>query len=126
MANLLNWLPLKIKQRKCEALLRGAAGWPVTTAKLLKSIVVLKDPLAEGETAFQDSQVESPYYFVLPGGYFGGHARSVPLSDSEAHRLLRLLPEDTEINVRYNPANLDETATLPGDNPGFAMTIWAG
>ena len=113
-------------RRKHEALLRQAAAWPTVTANLLKSTVEEKNPLAEGGTAFQDRQVEAAFYFTLESGYFGGHLRSAPMSDSEAHRALRILPEDTPVEIRYNPQNPDETATLATDNPNFPIAIWPG
>ena len=124
MAGLLTLLPNLVRRRKREALLRAAASWPTIQARLLKSTVVPKDPLAEEGTAFQESQVESAFYFTISGSYFGGHLRSTPLSDSEGHRLLRQLPEDTEVTIRYNPDNPDQTVTLPADNPGFPAAIW--
>jgi len=125
MAALLNWLPLLLRRRKREQDLALAATWPTTTAKLLKSIAIEKDPLAEDGSAFQDRQIESAFYFTLDGSYFGGHLRSTPLSDSEAHRMLRQLPEDTPVTVRYNPANPDEAHTLAIDNAGMLpITIW--
>ncbi len=125
MAALVNWLPLLLRRRKREQSLAQATAWPTVTARLLKSIVVEKDPLAEGGTAFQDRQIESAFYFTLDGSYYGGHLRSTPLSDTEAHRLIRQLPEDTPVQVRYNPANPDETHTLATDNQGsLPITIW--
>ncbi len=124
MAGLLTLLPNLLRRRKRDALLGAAAAWPTLPAKLLKSTVVSKDPLAEGDTAFQDSQVESAFYFTFSGSYFGGHLRTTPVSDSEGHRLLRQLPEDTEVTIRYNPANPDQTVTLPADNPNFPAPIW--
>ena len=125
MAALLNWLPLLLRRRKREQALAQAAQWPKVTAKLLKSTVIEKDPLAEGGTAFQDRQIESAFYFTLAGSYYGGHVRSTPLSDSEAHRMLRQLPEDTPVTVRYNPANPDQTVTLAEDNRGkLPIEVW--
>jgi hypothetical protein len=125
MAALVNWLPLLLRRRKRDQALALAATWPTATAKLLKSIVVEKDPLAEGGTAFQDRQVEAAFYFTLDGSYYGGHLRSTPLSDGEAHRMLRQLPEDTPVTIRYNPANPDQTHTLAADNAGkLPITIW--
>jgi hypothetical protein len=128
MAAIFQWVPLLLRRRKRDAMLQQAAAWPVIEAKLLKSIVLEKDPLAEGGTTFQDRQIESAFYFTLPqregGSYFGGHLRSVPLSDSEAHRMLRQLPEDMPVRVRYNPDNPDQNVTLPVDNPQFPTGIW--
>ncbi len=58
-------------------------------------------------------------------GYYGGHLLSLPLSDSEAHRLLRLVQEDTPVEVRYNPADPNQTHTLASDNPNvLPFSIW--
>jgi hypothetical protein len=126
MAAVLTWLPLLLRRRKREQALALAQHWPIANAKLLKSNVVEKDPLAEGNTAFQDRQVEAAFYFTHEGAYFGGHLRSVPLSDSEAHRALRSVPEDTPVLVRYNPHNPDQAHTLATDNEAFPFQIWPG
>ena len=121
---MVDFIPRLLAKRKREAALKLAANWPTTPAKLLKSIVVPKDIAAEEGTVLQIMQIESQFYFTKDDGYYGGHVRSIPLSDSEAHRLLRNLPEDTLIQVRYNPANPDQTHTFPADNPNFPFTIW--
>ncbi len=126
MAVILSWVPLLLRRRKRSALLRDAAAWPLTEARLLKSVVLEKDELAEGGTSFQDRQIEAAFYFTLDDSYFGGHLRSAPLSDSEAHRALRTLPEDTPVQVRYDPANPDRNVVLPDDNPGFPVELWPG
>lgn len=110
--------------------LTAAAAWPVTEAKLLKPTIVEKDELAEG-TAAQDSQLEIPFYFTLPGegptsGFFGGHLRTVPLSHSEAGRLMARVAEGTIIRVRYNPQNPDENHTLAVDNAeSLPVEVWS-
>ena len=120
-----DWLIRFFRQRKRQRELALAASWPLVTAKLLNSVVLPKDLAAEGGTAFQDRQIESAFYFTLEGNYYGGHLRSTPLSDTEAHRLLRQLPEDTPVQVRYNPANPDDNHTFAGDNDGtLPFTIW--
>ncbi len=124
MAALINWLPNLLRRRKRDQTLALAATWPILTARLLKSTVVPRDPLAEPASTIQDSQVESAFYFTHEGAYYGGHLRSVPVSDSEAHRLLRTLPEDTPVIIRYNPQNPDQAHTLPTDNPTFPTQIW--
>lgn len=121
---MLNWIPLLLRRRKRAAILTQASTWPMLAARMLASKVVEKDPLAEGGTSFQGSQVESAFYFTLEGSYFGGHLRSGPMSDSEAHRALKLAPEDSQVNVRYNPANPDQAIALPEDNLGFPFSIW--
>lgn len=106
--------------------MRQAKTWPVLTAKLLGSTVVPKDSFAEAGSVYQNFQIESAFYFTLDGGYFGGHLRSVPLSDSEAHRAIRDAKEDTIIQVRYNPQNPDENYTLAADNKDILpFAVWS-
>ena len=124
MSAIFNLLLNVLRRRKRDQSLALAATWPIVTARLLKSVVVPRDPLAEGGTAIQDSQVESAFYFTHDGAYYGGHFRSVAVSDSEAHRLLRALPEDTPVLVRYNPHNPDQVHTFPTDNKDFPIQIW--
>ncbi len=120
-----DWLIRFLRQRKREKALAAAANWPTTTAKLLTSKVLPKDLAADGGTTFQDRQIEAAFYFTLEGSYYGGHLRSTPLSDSEAHRLLKQLPEDLPVTIRYNPANPDQTVTFDTDNQGtLPITIW--
>jgi len=122
---LFDWLIRFFRQRIRERALALAANWPVTTANLLASVVLPKDIEAEGGTAFQDRQIESPFYFMLDGHYYSGYLRSTPLSDTEAHRLIRQLPEDTPVQIRYNPANPDDNHTFAADNEGsLPITIW--
>lgn len=126
--DLIDQIPNQIRRRRRESALAAAANWPIGTAKLLSSTVVPKDPSAEEGTAFQTSQIESAFYFTVEGhekgSYFGGHLRSTPVSDSEAHRLLHLVPEGTPVRIRFNPTNPDQTHTYPTDNPNFPFTIW--
>jgi hypothetical protein len=75
-----------LRGRRRRERMQKAAAWPVVTAKLLASKLVMKDDLAEG-LAVQDSQVEVPYYFSIEDGFFGGFVRSVPCSDSEGRRI---------------------------------------
>lgn len=99
----------------------------MVTAKLLTSTLVMKDVLAEGTSDVQDSQVECPYYFTLGDGFYGGHVRSVPCTDSEGRRIQRLMVEGTPVEVRYNPANPDEGCVLAVDNVGtLPFVVWPG
>ncbi len=121
-----DWLTKGLRRRRRAALLEQAAGWPGAEAKLLKGMVVEKDSLAEGGTAFQDRQIEAGFYFTVDGSYCGGHVRSVPMSDGEAHRALKLLPEEMPVRVRYDPADPDRVAVLAEDNRDFPAAIWPG
>jgi hypothetical protein len=128
-----DWLVKLIRRPQRDKALELARSWPLITAKVLGSKVVPKDLLAEEGTSFQTFQIESAYYFTIAGsspsddeiGYYGGHLRSLPLSDSEAHRLLSRIQEDTPIQVRYNPEDPNQTHTLASDNPNaLPFEIW--
>jgi hypothetical protein len=128
-----DWLVKRIRRPQREKALQQAATWPRVTAKLLASKVVPKDLLAEEGNNLQSFQIETAFYFTLPGapgsddeiGYYGGHLRSLPLSDSEAHRLLPRVLEDAPIEIRYNPADPNQTHTLAADNPNaLPFPIW--
>ena len=126
----INAITRALHKRRRDRGLAEAASWPLTDAKLLKPVIVPKDELAEG-TAAQDSQLEIPYYFTLPGdgpasGYFGGHLRTAPVSYSEASRLIPRIVEGTVIRVRYHPQNPDECHTLAVDNEGLLpVEVWS-
>lgn len=126
----INAITRALHKRHRDSALAGAGSWPIVEAKLLKPVIVAKDELAEGTTA-QDSQLEIPYYFTLAGegpasGYFGGHLRTVPLSHSEASRMIPRIEEGTVIRVRYNPQNPDECHTLAGDNDKLLpVGVWS-
>jgi hypothetical protein len=114
------------RRRKRAELLQKAQAWPSVQAKLLPGKVVDKDELAEGTLA-QDRQVEFPFYFTLPSGYFGGHVRTLPCSDGEARRLEKQVPEGTEITVRYDPADPDAVCVLAAENQGALIVgVWEG
>lgn len=120
------WAFRYVGRRKRAERLRAAAGWPVVTAKLLESKLVMKDDLAGGLDV-QDTQVEVPYYFSIADGYYGGFVRSVPCTDSEGRRMQRQLAEGMAVEVRYNPANPDETCVLEGENVGkLPFVVWPG
>ena len=113
-----------MRGRKRAARLVAAANWPMVTAKLLESKLVMKDDLAGGVDV-QDTQVEVPYYFSIADGYFGGFVRSVPCTDSEGRRIQRQLTEGMAVEVRYNPANPDETCVLDAENAGrLPFVVW--
>jgi hypothetical protein len=124
---LFGWIVRIFRRRERERKLRTAEGWPVVTAKLLTSTLVMKDGLADGTSDVQDSQVECPYYFSIGDGFFGGHVRSVPCTDSEGRRMQRQMVEGMPLTVRYDPANPDEGCVLAGDNMGaLPFVVWPG
>ena len=124
---LFGWAFRLVRGRKRAQKLQAAKGWPTVTAKLLTSTLVMKDVAAEGTSDVQDSQVECPYYFTIAEGFFGGHVRSVPCTDSEGRRMQRQMVEGMPVTVRYNPANPDEGCVLGGDNVGaLPFVVWPG
>jgi hypothetical protein len=60
-------------------------------------------------------QIEAGFHFKINGDYFGGYLRSVALTHHEAESNTTGNPT---VNIRYNPANPDQTAVLAEDNPG--------
>ena len=115
-----------VQGKKRKQQLAMAAAWPVASAKLLASKLVMKDDLAGGLDV-QDTQVEVPYYFSMGDGFFGGFVRSVACTDSEGRRIQRQLEEGMPVNVRYNPANPDEGCVLAADNVGtLPFVVWPG
>ena len=60
-------------------------------------------------------QIEAGFHFKLNGEYYGGYLRSVAMTHHEAETKSKGEPK---VNVRYNPANPDETAVLAEDNVG--------
>ena len=93
--------------------LRLAAQWPLTAAEINHWQILPADQ--ELATTGAPYQIEAGFHFSLNGDYFGGYLRSVALTHREAET--RAVGNPT-INVRYNPANPDQTAVLAEDNPG--------
>jgi len=60
-------------------------------------------------------QIEAGFHFTLSGEYYGGYLRSAAMTLHEAETKSKGEPK---VNVRYNPANPDETAVLAEDNGG--------
>jgi hypothetical protein len=127
MSFLMSGISKMMRRRKREQKLAVAVQWPTAEAKLLRAVIVDRDELAEGTLA-QDRQLEIPYYFSLAtgeeSGFYSGYARTTALSDGEARRLEKQIPEGTQIAVRYNPGNPDEGCVLARDNAGLAFSIW--
>lgn len=91
-----------------------AAGWPQTPAAIsIWHILQIGEGTA---TSFANNQqIEAAFSFTLNGEYYGGYVRSSLMSRKQAERLVVGSPE---INVRYNPANPDQTVVLAEDNAG--------
>jgi hypothetical protein len=92
---------------------RLAAGWAQTTAKVnLWKVLPAAD---ESESFTQTDFIEGGFSFLLNGEYYGGYLRSVAMGRREAEKLAVGSPS---VNVRYNPANPDQTVVLAEDNAG--------
>jgi hypothetical protein len=101
------------RRRNRDKKLRLASQWPLTAAEINHwQILPAEQELA---TAGTPNQIEAGFHFKLNGDYFGGYLRSVALTYREAET--KAVGNPT-INVRYNPANPNQTAVLAEDNPG--------
>jgi len=99
------------RRRKREQRLRVAAQWPVTQAEINHWQVLNADK--DTATMGAPYQIEAGFHFTLNGEYYGGYLRSVAMTLHEAETKGTGSPK---VNVRYNPANPDETAVFVEDN----------
>lgn len=91
-----------------------AAEWPQAEAKInLWKVLPVGD---EAESFTQTDFIEGGFSFLLNGEYYGGYLRSVAMGRHEAEKLAVGSPS---VNVRYNPANPDQTVVLAEDNAGL-------
>jgi hypothetical protein len=98
-----------------------AAQWPQTEAAVdIWKVLPAGD---ESESFTQTDCIEASFHFTLNGEYYGGYLRSVAMGRKEAEKLAVGSPS---INVRYNPANPDETAVLAEDNAAFPIQLVSG
>ena len=102
-----------LRRRKREQKLRLAVQWPVTQAEINHWQVLNADEEAAGMGA--PFQIEAGFHFKINGEYYGGYLRSVAMTHHEAEAKSKGEPT---VNLRYNPANPDETAVLAEDNSG--------
>ena len=97
---------------------RIAATWPQTTAKInLWKVLPVEE---EAESFTQTDYIEGGFSFTLNGDYYGGYVRSVAMGRHEAEKLAVGEPS---VNVRYNPANPDQTVVLAEDNGALPFAI---
>jgi hypothetical protein len=102
-----------LRRSRREKKLKLAAQWPVAQAEINHWQVLTADEGAATMGAPQ--QIEAGFHFKLNGEYYGGYLRSVAMGLHEAETKAQGSPK---VNVRYNPANPDETAVLTEDNGG--------
>jgi hypothetical protein len=88
-----------------------AKNWPMVEAEVNRWHVQNADPDDASMGAMY--QIEAGFHFKVNGEYYGGYLRSVAMTHHEAEMKSKGEPK---VNVRYNPANPDESAVLAGDN----------
>jgi Protein of unknown function (DUF3592) len=100
------------RRRNHDKKLRLAAQWPLTTAEINHwQILPADEEVVSMGAAYQ---IEAGFHFKISGEYYGGYLRSVALTHHEAESKATGSPT---ANIRYNPANPDQTAVLAEDNP---------
>jgi hypothetical protein len=102
-----------LRRRKREKKVALAKNWPTVQAEVNHWHVLN----AEEDVATMGApyQIEAGFHFKLNGEYYGGYLRSVAMGLHESETKATGNPK---VNVRYNPANPDETAVLAEDNSG--------
>jgi Protein of unknown function (DUF3592) len=90
-----------------------AKNWPMVEAEINHWKVLDADPDDAAMGAMY--QIEAGFHFKVDGEYYGGYLRSVAMGLHEAESKAKGEPQ---VQVRYNPANPDETAVLAEDNAG--------
>ncbi len=100
------------RHRNRDKKLRLASQWPLTTAEINHwQVLPADEEVASMGAAYQ---IEAGFHFKISGEYYGGYLRSVALTHHEAESKATGNPT---ANIRYNPANPDQTAVLTEDNP---------
>jgi hypothetical protein len=102
-----------LRRRKREKKLGLARQWPAVQAEVNHWQVLNADE--DVATMGAPYQIEAGFHFTLNGEYYGGYLRSVAMTLHEAESKAVGSPK---VNIRYNPANPDETAVLSEDNRG--------
>jgi len=103
----------RLRHKNREKKLRLAAQWPQAQAEINHWQVLSADEdVASSGVTYQ---IEAGFHFKINGEYYGGYLRSVALTHHEAESKSTGNPS---VNIRYNPANPDETAALAEDNQG--------
>jgi hypothetical protein len=103
----------KLREKARMKRVRLGASWPQATAKITLWKIL---PAADVPDSFtQTDFIEAGFSFLLSGEYYGGYVRSTAMGRHEAEKLAVGSPS---VNVRYNPANPDQTVVLAEDNAG--------
>jgi hypothetical protein len=102
-----------LQRRAREKKIALAKNWLTVEAEINHwQVLNADDDVATTGTPFQ---IEAGFHFKVNGEYYGGYLRSVAMTHHEAEMKAKGEPK---VNVRYNPANPDESAVLAGDNAG--------
>jgi hypothetical protein len=119
---LIDGIRRSLRRSKRDKKLAAAKSWPVVQAEINHwQVLNADDDLA---TTGLPHQIEAGFHFKVNGEYYGGYLRSVAMTHHEAESKSKGEPM---VNVRYNPANPDETAVLAEDNRGgFPFGIVSG
>ena len=113
---LIDGIRRSIRRSKRAKRIAQAQSWPTAQAEINHwQVLNADDDVATTGTPFQ---IEAGFHFKVNGEYFGGYLRSVAMTHHDAEMKAKGEPK---VNVRYNPANPDETAVLDGDNSGGAL-----
>jgi Protein of unknown function (DUF3592) len=100
-----------LRRRAREKKLAAAKNWPTAQGEVNHWQVLNADE--DVATTGTPYQIEAGFHFKLNGEYYGGYLRSVAMTHHEAETQSKGEPK---VNVRYNPANPDETAVFAEDN----------
>jgi len=119
---LIDGIRKSLRRSRREKKIALAKSWPTTQAEINHWQVLN----AEEDVASMGApyQIEAGFHFTLNGEYYGGYLRSVAMTLHEAETKGTGSPK---VNVRYNPANPDETAVLAEDNgPNLPFKVVSG
>jgi Protein of unknown function (DUF3592) len=110
---LIDGIRRSLRRSKREKKLAAAKSWQVAEAEINHWQVLNADD--DVRTTGLPYQIEAGFHFKVNGEYYGGYLRSVAMTHHEAEMKAKGEPK---VNVRYNPANPNETAVLAEDNAG--------
>jgi hypothetical protein len=110
---LIDAISRRLRRKNREKKLRLAAQWPLPQAEINHWQVLSADE--EFASPGVTYQIEAGFHFKINGEYYGGYLRSVALTHHEAESKATGNPS---VDIRYNPANPNETAVLTEDNQG--------
>jgi hypothetical protein len=110
---LIDGIRRSLRRSRREKKIALAKNWPIAEAEINHwQVLNADDDVATTGAPFQ---IEAGFHFKVNEEYYGGYLRSVAMTHHEAETKSKGEPK---VNVRYNPANPDETAVLAGDNSG--------